>query len=118
MCLALSGRHNVCNALAAAAMALVAGIPLPQIAAGLGLARSVPGRQVAHALPGGAVLIDDSYNANPGSLDVAIDTLTTAAGPGWLVLGDMRELGLEGGAACRCWTSCTSSQSSPVVCTG
>lgn len=54
------------------------------------------GRQVAHALPGGAVLIDDSYNANPGSLDVAIDTLTTASGPGWLVLGDMRELGLEG----------------------
>lgn len=96
VCLALSGRHNVCNALAAAAMALVAGIPLSQIAAGLGLARSVAGRQVAHALPGGAVLIDDSYNANPGSLDVAIDTLTAASGPGWLVLGDMLELGLEG----------------------
>ncbi|HHW4680440.1 MAG TPA: UDP-N-acetylmuramoyl-tripeptide--D-alanyl-D-alanine ligase, partial [Xylella taiwanensis] len=94
--LALPGRHNVRNALAAAAMALVTGISLTQIATGLGLARPVAGRQVAHALPGGAVLIDDSYNANPGSLDAAIDTLATTVGPAWLVLGDMRELGVEG----------------------
>ncbi|WP_017123066.1 glutamate ligase domain-containing protein, partial [Xanthomonas vasicola] len=46
----------------------------------------------------GAVLIDDSYNANPGSLDAAIDALAAAPGDGWLVLGDMRELGAEGGA--------------------
>src|SRR5690606_38465164 len=39
------------------------------------------------------ILIDDSYNANPGSLDAAIDTLAAAAGESWLVLGDMRELG-------------------------
>src|SRR5690606_9138437 len=40
-----------------------------------------------------AVLIDDSYNANPGSLNAAIDTLAAASGENWLVLGDMRELG-------------------------
>lgn len=53
------------------------------------------GRQIAHTLATGAVLIDDSYNANPGSLDAAIDALAAAPGEGWLVLGDMRELGPE-----------------------
>ena len=46
-----------------------------------------------HRLANGAVLIDDSYNANPGSLNAAIDTLASASGANWLVLGDMRELG-------------------------
>jgi UDP-N-acetylmuramyl pentapeptide synthase len=55
----------------------------------------VPGRQIAHVLPGGAVLVDDSYNANPGSLASAIDALATAPEEGWLVLGDMRELGAD-----------------------
>ena len=58
----------------------------------------MPGRQVARTLPNGAVLIDDSYNANPGSLIAAIDTLAAAGGEAWLVLGDMRELGAEGEA--------------------
>ncbi|KAB7772486.1 UDP-N-acetylmuramoyl-tripeptide--D-alanyl-D-alanine ligase [Xanthomonas maliensis] len=93
--LALPGRHNVLNALAAAGLALGAGIALSTIAAGLAQARPVGGRQIAHRLASGAVLVDDSYNANPGSLDAAIDTLAAAAGPGWLVLGDMRELGAE-----------------------
>ncbi len=66
------------------------------IAAGLAQARAVAGRQIAQTLPNGAVLIDDSYNANPGSLDAAIDALAAAQGEGWLVLGDMRELGAEG----------------------
>ncbi|NIK08273.1 UDP-N-acetylmuramoyl-tripeptide--D-alanyl-D-alanine ligase [Xanthomonas arboricola] len=96
--LPLPGRHNVLNALAAAGLALGAGIALPVIAAGLAQARPVAGRQITHTLPGGAVLIDDSYNANPGSLDAAIDTLAAASGQGWLVLGDMRELGPEGAA--------------------
>ncbi|WP_040231117.1 glutamate ligase domain-containing protein, partial [Xanthomonas citri] len=73
-----------------------AGIALPVIAAGLAQARAVAGRQIAQTLPNGAVLIDDSYNANPGSLDAAIDALAAAQGEGWLVLGDMRELGAEG----------------------
>jgi len=89
----LPGRHNVLNALAAASLALAAGIALPRVAEGLQQARPVAGRQVAHALPGGAVLVDDSYNANPGSLAAAIAALAAASEEGWLVLGDMRELG-------------------------
>lgn len=94
--LALPGRHNVLNALAAASMALGLGVSLDAIAAGLAAAQPVAGRLVSHRLGNGAVLIDDSYNANPGSLAAAIDTLADAAragGEGWLVLGDMRELG-------------------------
>ncbi|OZB53032.1 MAG: UDP-N-acetylmuramoylalanyl-D-glutamyl-2, 6-diaminopimelate--D-alanyl-D-alanine ligase [Stenotrophomonas sp. 14-69-23] len=91
--LQLPGRHNVLNALAAASLALAAGIALPRVAEGLQQARPVAGRQVAHALPGGAVLVDDSYNANPGSLAAAIAALAAAGEEGWLVLGDMRELG-------------------------
>ncbi|KAF1686037.1 UDP-N-acetylmuramoylalanyl-D-glutamyl-2, 6-diaminopimelate--D-alanyl-D-alanine ligase [Pseudoxanthomonas broegbernensis] len=91
--LALPGRHNLRNALAAAAIALACEVPLAVIAAGLAQARPVPGRQVAHALAGGIQLVDDSYNANPGSLAAAIQTLAACGGEGWLVLGDMRELG-------------------------
>ena len=91
--LALPGRHNVANALAAASLALAAGVPLAQVAEGLGQARPVAGRQVAHTLANGAVLVDDSYNANPGSLAAAIASLAASGQPGWLVLGDMRELG-------------------------
>ncbi len=91
--LALPGRHNVLNALAAASLAMGAGIGLPVIAAGLSAARPVAGRLNTHRLPGGALLIDDSYNANPGSLNAAIDTLAALGGERWLVLGDMRELG-------------------------
>ena len=90
--LALPGRHNVANAMAAAALALACDAPLAAIAEGLTLARPVQGRLVRHRLPG-AWLVDDSYNANPGSLAAAIDTLAAASGGGWLVLGDMRELG-------------------------
>ena len=93
--LALPGRHNVLNALAATSMALAAGLEPALIAEGLAHAQPVPGRQIAHVLPGGAVLVDDSYNANPGSLASAIDALATAPGEGWLVLGDMRELGAD-----------------------
>ena len=91
--LQLPGRHNVLNALAAASLALAAGIALAQVAEGLAQARPVPGRQVAHVLDNGAVLVDDSYNANPGSLAAAITALAAGRQPGWLVLGDMRELG-------------------------
>jgi UDP-N-acetylmuramoyl-tripeptide--D-alanyl-D-alanine ligase len=96
--LALPGRHNVLNALAAAALALGVDASLDAIREGLVAARAVAGRLVTHHLPNGVVLIDDSYNANPGSLNAAIDTLAAAstsstAGESWLVLGDMRELG-------------------------
>jgi UDP-N-acetylmuramoyl-tripeptide--D-alanyl-D-alanine ligase len=91
--LALAGRHSVRNALAAAAMSLGAGVSLEAIRAGLADARAVAGRLVRHRLGSGAWLVDDSYNANPGSLDAAIDTLAAEGGEAWLVLGDMRELG-------------------------
>jgi UDP-N-acetylmuramoyl-tripeptide--D-alanyl-D-alanine ligase len=76
------------------------GVSLEAIAAGLAAARPVAGRLVRHRLGNGALLIDDSYNANPGSLNAAIDQLAAevAALPGdeaWLVLGDMRELGAD-----------------------
>jgi len=93
--LSLPGRHNVANALAAASLALAAGIALDVIAAGLGAAQQVAGRLGTHRLRNGAVLIDDSYNANPGSLDAAIATLAALPGERWLVLGDMRELGAD-----------------------
>lgn len=96
--LAMPGRHNVSNALAAAALAMGVGIPLAAIAAGLNAARPVGGRLNVHTLPGGATLIDDSYNANPGSLQAAIDTLSAVGGERWLVIGDMRELGADAAA--------------------
>ena len=91
--LQLPGRHTVLNALAAASLALAAGIALPRVAEGLAQARPVAGRQVARVLGNGAVLVDDSYNANPGSLAAAIAALAAGKEEGWLVLGDMRELG-------------------------
>lgn len=96
--LALPGRHNVRNALAATALALGMGLPQDIIVAGLESARSVAGRLVTHRLRGGAVLVDDSYNANPGSVAAAIDTLAAGRTPAWLVLGDMRELGEDAAA--------------------
>ena len=91
--LSLAGRHSVMNALAAAALALAVDAPLDAIALGLAHVEHVPGRQTPHRLPNGALLIDDSYNANPGSVLAALATLTLDAGEAWLVLGDMRELG-------------------------
>lgn len=95
--LAMPGRHNVRNALAAASIALGLGVSLEIIAAGLNAAEPVAGRLIATRLGNGAVVIDDSYNANPGSLAAAIETLAESGrgSEGWLVLGDMRELGAD-----------------------
>lgn len=94
--LPMVGRHNVANALAAAALAIGMADASPQaIAAGLAAARPVQGRLVRHRLASGALLIDDSYNANPGSLAAAIETLAGIQGEGWLVLGEMGELGAD-----------------------
>ena len=94
--LPLAGRHNVANALAAAAMAIGMADAMPQaIADGLAAAQPVAGRLVRHRLASGALLIDDSYNANPGSLAAAIETLAGIGGEGWLVLGEMGELGQD-----------------------
>jgi UDP-N-acetylmuramoyl-tripeptide--D-alanyl-D-alanine ligase len=93
--LPLPGRHNVMNALAAAAVATALQVPLAAIVAGLESVQGVPGRLQREPAAGGWALIDDSYNANPGSMAAAIDTLLLAPGEHWLVLGDMAELGAE-----------------------
>jgi UDP-N-acetylmuramoyl-tripeptide--D-alanyl-D-alanine ligase len=93
------GRHNVHNALAAAAAALAAGAPLTAISAGLQSFKPVNGRSQALALHwrGRTVtLVDDSYNANPDSVIAAIDVLADLPTPQWLVLGDMGEVGTQG----------------------
>jgi len=95
--LPLPGRHNVMNALAAASLALAAGADFKAVVDGLQNAVPVKGRQIAQRLNSGAVLIDDSYNANPGSVAAAIAALAQHKGETWLVLGDMAELG-EGAA--------------------
>lgn len=91
--LALPGRHNLANALAAAALARACEVPMRVIAEGLGTATAEPGRLQARTLADGTVLIDDSYNANPGSVRAAIDLLSSTAGRCTLVLGEMLELG-------------------------
>ena len=93
--LALPGRHNVANALAATACAWAVGAPLAAIAAGLCTFQAVAGRSRTVALRG-ATLIDDSYNANPDSVLAAIDLLASLPGPHWLLLGDMGEVGAQG----------------------
>jgi len=94
VCMPLSGRHMVANALAAAAAALSAGASLGEVVSGLESVRGVSGRLLRREIAGIA-LIDDSYNANPGSVRAAIDVLAEAKGRKILVLGHMAELGNE-----------------------
>lgn len=89
----LPGRHNVANALAAIAAGLACGLTLTEIRNGLESIVPVEGR--LQTLPGsdGATVIDDCYNANPGSVRAAIDLLASCEGTRTLLLGEMRELG-------------------------
>jgi UDP-N-acetylmuramoyl-tripeptide--D-alanyl-D-alanine ligase len=91
--LPLLGRQNVANALAAAAAAQAVGASTEDIVAGL--ARAAPVRGRLRAVPGhhGATIIDDSYNANPGSVRAALDHLAALRGLRILVFGNMAELG-------------------------
>jgi UDP-N-acetylmuramoyl-tripeptide--D-alanyl-D-alanine ligase len=96
--LALPGIHNVINALAAAAAACAVGVDMDAIARGLAAARPVAGRLCSREGVGGVTVIDDSYNANPGSVHAAIDLLATHAGRRVLLLGSMAELGADSDA--------------------
>jgi len=87
------GLHQVSNALAAAALASAAGCSLELIGRGLSGAQMLPGRLTVEVLSERVTLIDDSYNANPGSVAAAIDLLAAMDGLRFLVLGDMAELG-------------------------
>jgi UDP-N-acetylmuramoyl-tripeptide--D-alanyl-D-alanine ligase len=95
----VGGRHNVRNALAAAAATAQLGATATQIAAGLAAMRPVAGRLVPTRTRCGARLIDDSYNANPSSMRAGIDVLTALSGEPWLVMGDMGELGEQARAS-------------------
>ena len=89
----LAGRHNLINALGAAAAASAAGVGLSEIASGLGSMRPVAGRLQFKRAASGAWIIDDSYNANPSSVAAAIEVLAQLDGRRWLVFADMGELG-------------------------
>ena len=94
--LRIAGVHNVMNACAAAAGAHAAGIPLASVGAGLAAFLPSAGRLQKKVTLSGAVVIDDSYNANPDSVLAAIDVLTAIAGRRVLVLGRMGEVGADG----------------------
>jgi UDP-N-acetylmuramoyl-tripeptide--D-alanyl-D-alanine ligase len=93
--LPLLGVHNVRNALAAAAAALVLGISLETIRVALINLRPVPGRLQTRRGAHGNIVIDDSYNANPEAVKAAIDVLAEYSGRRRLMLGNMGELGPE-----------------------
>ncbi|MBI4742144.1 MAG: UDP-N-acetylmuramoyl-tripeptide--D-alanyl-D-alanine ligase [Betaproteobacteria bacterium] len=95
--LALPGSHNARNAIAAAAAALAAGVSLAAVRDGLAAFRGINGRLQRLVGMGGAVLLDDTYNANPDSVRAAIDVLAATVGKKILVLGDMGELGWMSG---------------------
>jgi UDP-N-acetylmuramoyl-tripeptide--D-alanyl-D-alanine ligase len=94
--LSAPGLHNVRNAVAASACAFAAGVPPQAIARGLRDFRPYLGRSQVLALPSGATLINDSYNANPDSVRAAIDVLSSAGANTLLVLGEMGEVGEQG----------------------
>ncbi|MFP6598852.1 MAG: UDP-N-acetylmuramoyl-tripeptide--D-alanyl-D-alanine ligase [Deltaproteobacteria bacterium] len=94
--LGFGGRHNVTNAVAAAAAGLALGVDLETVVEGLASCRPPPMRAGAERLANGVTLINDCYNANPASLEAALDLLEEAApGRRIVVLGDMLELGPE-----------------------
>ncbi len=93
--LALGGRHNLLNALAAIAAGLASGCTIEQIQLGLASVEPVDGRLRGQLSATGLRLIDDTYNANPDSVAAAISVLQQAPGDRWLVLGDLAELGEE-----------------------
>ena len=97
----IAGRHNVRNALAATACALAAGVPLAAIAQGLSAFVPVKGRSRSTSVvcAGRRIdVVDDTYNANPDSVQAAIAVLAELPAPRLLVLGDMGEVGDQGPA--------------------
>ena len=93
--LPVAGKHNVANALAAAALTWAADATMDDIVAGLETFKPVSGRMEIIPLRNGAFVINDTYNANPASVGEALNTLQTLRkqGHGIAILGDMLELG-------------------------
>lgn len=93
--LAIIGKHNVANAVAAAALAIQAKCTLDDIKQGLQALGNVKGRVAVEILPSGLKVIDDTYNASVPAMKAAVDLLGGFSGNRWLVLGNMAELGEE-----------------------
>ncbi|MFK7893929.1 MAG: UDP-N-acetylmuramoyl-tripeptide--D-alanyl-D-alanine ligase [Granulosicoccus sp.] len=93
--LSLPGEHNFKNSLAAVAAVQCLDIPFSDIVRGLEQVVAVPGRLERKPGLDGSVVIDDTYNANPDSLQSAMKVLARCPGTRYLVLGDMAELGDE-----------------------
>ena len=89
----LVGRHNIANALAAAAGCLALGLKFEQVVEGLSRLSPVPGRIQPERAGNGALLINDTYNANPSSFTAALDVLLQMPGEPWVALGAFGELG-------------------------
>ena len=88
----IPGEHNVYNALAATAVGLELGLSLAEIQKGIEEAKTIAGRTNL-VKANGMNVIDDCYNANPVSMEAAMDVLSHAKGRTIAVLGDMGELG-------------------------
>jgi hypothetical protein len=92
--LALAGRHQVINALGAAAAGLAIGVPLDEVAAGLRGAQLSAMRMDLTTAPGGYRVLDDAYNASPTSMSAALRAIgELAASRRFAVVGTMAELG-------------------------
>ncbi len=89
----LRGEHNLSNALGASAVAHALGVPSKTIVQGIEAMEPVAGRLVPVAVTKDMCLLDDTYNANPASLQSALNTLSEYPGQKWLILGTMAELG-------------------------
>jgi UDP-N-acetylmuramoyl-tripeptide--D-alanyl-D-alanine ligase len=96
--LAVLGAHNVSNALAALAVAVELGVPLEAAAQSLSSARVSRWRMELVETADGLTVLNDAYNANPGSMEAALAAFSqlTVAGRRWAVLGQMGELGPTG----------------------
>lgn len=93
--LPLPGRHNIANALAASALALSAGATLEDVRLGLSTLKAVPGRLYPVELASGKMVLDDTYNANDGSMIAGLQVLSQLPGYKIFVAGDMAELGKD-----------------------
>jgi len=93
--LPLPGRHNIANALAATALSMAVGADLPAVKKGLATLQAVPGRLFPVQLAENQLLLDDTYNANVGSMTAAVQVLAEMPGYRVMVVGDMAELGDE-----------------------
>ncbi len=91
--LQVPGVHNARNAVGAAAVCLAADVSPEAVADGLAGFTGARGRLQRRSGPHGALVLDDTYNANPDSVRAAIDVLASLPGHTWLVLGDMGEVG-------------------------